>query len=105
MELSLSMILKVVSELGILGLVIIMWWTDMKNIRTILNQYKDDMKEMRQMYANNASLVKKYENLAGDLKDVIVMSTQSLTQMGDKISSNQYCPAVRLEKEAKGVQG
>ena len=97
-------ILKAVAEFGLVGIILVMWWVDVKNIKKILDCYKKDMAEMRQMYKNNVHLVEGYAKLANDLQDVIIMNTQAMTQMGDLINGNQYCPMVRLEKKAGGVQ-
>lgn len=56
------------------------------------------------MYENNVHLVKDYAALAKDLHDVVIMNTQAMTRLVDSINSNQFCPAVRLKKEARGVQ-
>jgi len=57
------------------------------------------------MYEKNVSLVEKYEKVASDLKDVIILHTQTTTTLIGDIRTNQYCPAVRLEKKALGKQG
>jgi len=57
------------------------------------------------MYESNVRLVEKYEELGGDLKDVIILNTETITTLVSEINSNQYCPMVRMEKQAKGVQG
>lgn len=54
------------------------------------------------MYEDNVTLVKDYSKLATDLHDVVIMNTQAMTQLIGSIRTNQYCPAVRLEKKAKG---
>jgi len=56
------------------------------------------------MYKSNVRLVEKYEKVANDLKDMIVLNTQTITRLVDNINNNQFCPMVRLEKQAKGVQ-
>jgi len=55
------------------------------------------------MYEDNVSLVHDYSKLATDLHDVVVMNTQAMTRLIDSISTNQYCPAIRLKKEARGL--
>lgn len=54
------------------------------------------------MYEHNVLLVKDYASLASDLKDIIVMNTQTLTRVCDDVNRNQYCPQVRLKKDASG---
>ena len=55
------------------------------------------------MYEKNVSLVEDYATLAKDLHDIVIMNTQAMTKLVESIKKNQYCPAVRLEKRAKGV--
>jgi len=54
------------------------------------------------MYENNAMLVKNYENMARDLKDVIMLNIQVNTELVQAIKTNQFCPAIRLEKLSPG---
>jgi hypothetical protein len=56
------------------------------------------------MYKNNFKLVEDYAKLAKDLHDVVIMNTTAMTRLIDSIKTNQYCPAVRLEKQAGGPQ-
>jgi hypothetical protein len=56
------------------------------------------------MYEKNVSLVEKYEKVASDLKDVIILHTQTTTTMINDIRTNQYCPMIRLRKTAAGHQ-
>jgi hypothetical protein len=89
---------------GPFGLVTIIWYLDMKALRKVLDSYKDDMAEIRRMYEDNIKLVKGYESLSGDLKDLIVLNTQCLTRLSDEIRQNQYCPMVRVQKEKIAVR-
>lgn len=113
---TLAVIIETISKFGTLGVLVVVWWTDRKQIREqhdankkeleqVLNRYGRDMQDMRTMYESNVKLVKNYENIAGDLKEVVIMNTQAVTQMCAELQTNQYCPMVRLEKFAKGVQG
>lgn len=65
------------------------------DVATILNQYKADMSEMRRMYENNVILVKEYQRLAGDLREVVMINTQTFSTLTEAISHNQFCPIVR----------
>lgn len=51
------------------------------------------------MYEDNVGLVKGYQSVAGDLKDVVMMNTRALTRVCDAINQNQFCPMVRLEDQ------
>lgn len=107
---SLSLIFDIIKNFGPVGLIAVMWWVDMRNMRKILDAYKHDMDEIRGMYENNARLVEdqnelggRYAKLAEDLKDAYIMTAQINQKLADSIESNQYCPMVRLEKRAAGV--
>jgi hypothetical protein len=56
------------------------------------------------MYEDNITLVKDYNSLANDLHDVVIMNTQAMTRLIDSIKTNQYCPEIRLRKEARGKE-
>ena len=75
-------------------LALILFYSQRKRFETVVS-----------MYESNVRLVEKYENLAGDLKEVIIMNTQAITRLDDGMRGNQFCPMVRLEKKAQGVQG
>jgi len=73
--------------------------------RGILEMYKTDMDQVRRMYENNVSLVRdytdltrSYRELAGGLRDVIIMNTQAMQRLGDAVHGNQFCPAMRKKR-------
>ena len=101
---SLGILLEVFKSFGFAGIIVVIWWIDSKNIRKILESYRDDTQAAVQRYEDNVRLVTHYEDLAGDLKDVVMMNTQAMTQNYQAIKTNQYCPQVRLEKKSKGAQ-
>lgn len=92
-------LLDLFKEFGPFGIIVIMWWYDGKQIRKVLDQYKDDMGEMRRMYESNVELVKDYRSLGGDLKEVVIMNTQAIVGLDKDIVRNQFCPMVRKEQE------
>ena len=113
-QLGLQTLFSVLANFGVAGLVIIIWWYDHKQLRReqehhkaetakLFLLYKEDMGEMRQMYKNNVHLVESYLGLARDLKEVVMMNTQAFTRLEDAIEKNQFCPAVRLRKDAVGI--
>ncbi len=103
-ELPLDKVLQLVANFGMAGIVLLIWWVGQRDIQRMLEQYRNDMIEQRQMYANNAELCKRYCQLAEDQRDVIVMNTQAITRLVSSIDGNQYCPMIRLEKRSKGLQ-
>ena len=102
--LSFSVLLEVFKSFGFAGIIVLIWWVDSKNIHKVLERYQSDMKEIRQMYESNVRLVNHYEDLAKDLKDVVMVNTQAMTALAKDIRGNQFCPMVRLKKDAEGVQ-
>lgn len=68
----------------------------------IVAEFKSAMGETRQMYLNNASLVKRYEALVADfkaltsdLKDAYILNTQTMEAIANAVRTHQYCPQVR----------
>lgn len=58
----------------------------------------------KKMYDDNVILLKETQSIARDLKEIVIMNTQSSQQLTDNIEKNQFCPMVRLEKRAGGMQ-
>jgi hypothetical protein len=60
------------------------------------------------MYEENVKLVIGYEKLAEGLQSIIVLSTQTMTQVKDKIDANLFCPVMRkdptVERRIEGLQ-
>jgi hypothetical protein len=76
--------LEFLRAMGLPGAVIIIWYIDRRDLQAVLAKYKKDMDETREMYKSNVHLVeatqeigKNYCNIADDLKDIIIMNTQS----------------------------
>ena len=103
-SINLAALFEVFGSFGVVGLIVVLWWFDQKKIWKVLEQYKADMGEQRNMYKSNVKLVESYQGLAQDLKDVVMMNTQAMTQNYSAIKTNQYCPQVRLEKKSIGEQ-
>lgn len=109
---SIGTILEILQNFGPVGLIAIMWWADTRNMRNMIDTYKHDMDEIREMYESNVRLVEdqnelgnRYAKLTEDLKDAYIMTAQINQKLYDSIVSNQYCPMVRLEKRAAGIVG
>ena len=102
---SLDVIIKIISNFGVPGIVLIIWWFDSKANEKTLRQYREDMIEMRKMYESNVELVKRFVEISGDLREIVIMNTQAWQRVSDDVRQNQFCPTVRLKKDAMGVQG
>ena len=49
------------------------------------------------MYEDNVVLVKNYEGIASNLQGLVILTTQTMQKLVEKISSNQFCPLVRQQ--------
>jgi len=78
-------ILEMVLNLGPIGVILVIWYFDKQQVDKTLSQYREDMLEQRKMYENNVELVKQYQGMAGDLKDIIMLNTQAMTKLVDRI--------------------
>ena len=112
--LSFGQLANLLASYGPIGLVVVIWYFDIKTMRKlnekyrgdtqeILSDHKEYMDELRNMYRSNVKLVDSYEDLAKDLKEVVIMNTTAMTHLADDINRNQYCPIVRVEKKNIGV--
>jgi hypothetical protein len=111
---TLSGLLAILGTFGPYGLLLLLWYLESKSQRAsadehkkemsiVLQQYKDDMREQRLMYESNAALVKTTQDIASDLKDLVILNTTQMTTLSEDIRQNQYCPLVRVEKKQIAV--
>lgn len=95
--------------------VLFIWWVDRRDIQKILKQnqeqlglYREDtqailkqseiyLKDVVRMYENNAELVKNYQKVSGDFREVVVANTQICANLKNAINHNLFCPIVRKE--------
>jgi hypothetical protein len=114
-SLGFSHVIDIIAKFGVPGLVLIVWYLSDRSQLKLMQQYRDDTRdimnqheasimEMRKMYENNVELVRVTQRLLLEHKDVVIMVTQTMTRMCDKIDGNQYCPMIRIKKEAVGRQ-
>jgi hypothetical protein len=75
-----------------------------EDMQRALAQAEDHQQELRRMYENNVVLVEQAQRTADSLQTTIVKSTAAMSELAVLIRTNQYCPYVRLEKQAKGPQ-
>ena len=84
-------VLKILGDFGTLGLVIFLWWSDNKRLYAILDQYKRDMSEQREMYKNNVKLVSAYETLASEHVDMIRLNVSTITELTTYLKTRTPC--------------
>lgn len=90
---------QVLQAYGPFGIIVVVWYFDRRDFAKQINKQERYMTEIRQMYENNVELVKGYRDLAGDLKDIIVMNTEIITKQTQAIKHNQFCPSQRVERK------
>lgn len=78
-------IVEMAQNSGALGVVLLIWYFDKRQTDKILRQYQKDMTEQRQMYESNVELVKQYQSLAADSRDVITLNIQAMTRLVDRM--------------------
>lgn len=89
-------IIKMILDLGPIGVVLILGYFAKQQldktttqyqtqINLILAQYREDMIEQRRMYDSNVELVKQYQVLANDLREIIIMNTTAMTKLVERI--------------------
>ena len=54
-----------------------------------------------QMYKDNVELVKNYERVAEGLQDILILSTQTMTQVLSSVSNNLFCPLMRKDQKTE----
>jgi len=94
---TMQMVIEIVSQFGLPGCVLLLWWMGEKSHQRTLSAYREDTQEMRRMYESNVRLVEKYEALSTDLREVVMVNTQTFSELTDAIKHNQFCPIVRKE--------
>lgn len=52
---------------------------------TLAYSHKKRFESVVRMYENNVDLVNRYEDVAKDLKEVVIMNTQTITRLVDRI--------------------
>ena len=96
---SLSNIFKIAGDFGLVGLILFLWWLDNRRIWAVMDQYKNDMAEQRKMYEANVSLCRDFASIAKDLRDIVTLNIQKMTEVDDAIRQNQFCPLVRVDAQ------
>lgn len=107
-------IIEVLSQFGLPGVLLVIWFYSDRardrqlnayrdDMTRVLGGYKNDMGEIRRMYESNVALVKAYESIARDLKDVVILNTRATTRLDEGMRSNLWCPVSREQTNPKEV--
>ncbi len=104
-------LLAFATPVGTMIVILVLWWTNERrravmletyraDMQRILDAYGADIRTVTQFYKDNVELVRCYQSIAEDLKSVVVLNTQTITRLCDRVEMNQFCPIAR--KEARG---
>lgn len=99
-QLGIMSVLKILGDFGTVGLVIFLWWSDNKRMWAVLDQYKKDMNEQREMYKNNVKLVTAYEQIASEHVDMIRLNVAAITELTTFLRTKTPCYQM-IHKETK----
>ncbi|MGD9809652.1 MAG: hypothetical protein AB7E76_02770 [Deferribacterales bacterium] len=75
--------------------------TQRKQLDEFVKSANTQSAQFKQMYENNAELVKGFLRLSTDLHDTVVLNIRELTEMKDIAKNNQICPLVREQGRMK----
>jgi hypothetical protein len=84
--------LDALSSFGFAGLIFVIWYFSRNDTQKVLDQYQKDMAEQRAMYQNNVILVENYKELSSDLKNIIILNTQTITEMCTMLKQSRRPP-------------
>ena len=54
-----------------------------------------------QMYKDNVELVKNYERVSEGLQDILILTTQTMTQVLSSVTNNLFCPLMRKDQKVE----
>lgn len=95
--------------------VLFIWWIDRRDIAKILKQnldqlttYREDtqkilkqfeeyLKRVVDMYQGNVQLVKSYDEVARNFREVVIANSTICANLNNAITHNLFCPLVRKE--------
>lgn len=59
--------------------------------------------EVVQMYKNNVLLLETTQDLANGMRDIVILTTQTMSKVQSSVESNLFCPLMRKEKKVEQV--
>ncbi len=84
--------------------------SDDNRMQKVFERQDKRFEEVVQMYENNVELVKSYENvtksyseITDNMQELVILTTQTLQKLVDRIDSNLFCPIVRKETSQKEI--
>lgn len=94
--------------------VLVMWFVNARRQDALIERYRDDMlrslnehgealETMSRYYRDNVDLVRSWERIANGLQDVVLLNTQAMQRMSDRVDNNLWCPVVRDKVRGSGA--
>ena len=88
--------IKILGNFGVIGLVIFIWWYDSRRYSQLLETYRGDVTRILErmkkdtdkhwmMYEKNVSLVKDYALIADNQQEILILNTQAMTKLVDRL--------------------
>jgi uncharacterized protein Yka (UPF0111/DUF47 family) len=68
-----------------------------EDVQKVLTQFDDYLKNVVNMYQSNVELVKNYQKIAGDFREVVVANSQISANLNNAIIHNLFCPVLRKD--------
>lgn len=95
---TIDLLMKFAPVWGPASIVVFLWYMSDRSNQKALNTYREDtlaqgrahekaLAEVKQMYLNNVELVKNYQKIAEGLQGLIVLNTQTITRLCDRVET------------------
>ena len=103
-------ILGIATPAGVVAIILLLTSSHQRGQASLVEVYRSDMakvldsygrhiEQVSQYYKDNVELVIQYQSVANDLKEIIVLNTQTITKLCDAVNTNRFCPVTRIKKE------
>ncbi|MBI5634873.1 MAG: hypothetical protein HZA15_15505 [Nitrospirae bacterium] len=83
---------------------VIVAWLQEKRFVSLANGHEKRFEAVVKMYEANVQLVKGYDAIAKNLQDLVIMATQTMTQVSDSVTHNLFCPLVRHKAKPRDIE-
>ena len=114
-SLSFKQVFELAANLGVAGLVLLLWYLSSRDYGKLLGAYREDTKllaqryetdmtEIRHMYEANVTVVKQVLQQNKDIREVVLLNTSKWQQGLDAMRANEFCPYAEARRKGKGPE-